>query len=637
MTLHDSTNGGGPLRRGLPRFAFALLLLAACTGRVFAAAPAAGRIVLVSVDGLPAGRAGASSLPALDALGPHAVSEIAAPGPLAFPCAATLLTGASPSRTGVRDEISRGLPATVPTLAAALTSAGWRSLALPADTRMHAGTGLARGFTRGEMRSPAWSDSARVDTALAWLAEGPRRFVWIALSFGPPPEAWRRMDGIGPADPAAATARAREIDAALARLGRGLASLGPVTWVVVGGAAPPPAEAGAADRPVLLVWSAPAPARPLTRLEDVAPALAAAAGARLARPATPPAASAAGELARTMGSPAQPDSARARLAALRAILAEAEPESLRTQALNQLLARAPDAPRVALELSLQQARIGRNRLALDLMKGMLRKFPDYPEAAIAYADQLTRTRGEDQVRAALEPIAPDSPAAAEAAWRWAIALARQEDFVAAEGAADRASALAVPTPALLGAAPTLRELGRRKETVRLAPQDSTARLEYAAALADFGLYDPAYAQLHAARGLMPHSAEPDYRMAKLLLDQGRPQHAAPTLERGLQRDSTHVASWMLLADARLELGRTHDARVALERGLGSGARVVDARSRYNLACLRAAEGDASGAFAALAGALDDGWNDSARLDEDPDLAALRSDPRWPALRSRLPR
>ena len=176
----------------------------ACT----ALAGAPQRMVLVSVDGLPP----ASERPGLPAFAAVAAAgtagEARAAGPEPFPAWLELLSGCEPARTGVWDETAVA-PAAVagrwPSLAAALTAAGYHALALPADPLAHAGTPLAAGFERYDVAAPALADSARVDSALAWLGQSGRRFAWLALSMGAPSEAWRRTDGIAPRDPAELT------------------------------------------------------------------------------------------------------------------------------------------------------------------------------------------------------------------------------------------------------------------------------------------------------------------------------------------------------------------------------------------------------------------------------------------------
>lgn len=81
------------------------------------------------------------------------------------------------------------------------------------------------------------------------------------------------------------------------------------------------------------------------------------------------------------------------------------------------------------------------------------------------------------------------------------------------------------------------------------------------------------------------------------------------------------------------LGR-YDEGLAVDRRL-VGAMPADPTAHYNLACSLALTGDADGAFAALERAVDLGYSDAALLADDPDLEALRADPRFAALAQRL--
>jgi predicted Zn-dependent protease len=160
-----------------------------------------------------------------------------------------------------------------------------------------------------------------------------------------------------------------------------------------------------------------------------------------------------------------------------------------------------------------------------------------------------------------------------------------------------------------------------------APRDGATRLRYGRALGDFGLVATAYSQFHSARAMLPGSAEPDYWLAFYLLRENRPQHAQPTLERALARDSTYAPARHALAQALLEQGKRVEGRRQLERLATTSD--LDAREWYNLACLRSGDGATDAALEALRRAIAAGYSDWATLASDPDLAALRTDPRFP--------
>jgi len=58
-------------------------------------------------------------------------------------------------------------------------------------------------------------------------------------------------------------------------------------------------------------------------------------------------------------------------------------------------------------------------------------------------------------------------------------------------------------------------------------------------------------------------------------------------------------------------------------------------SLFNVACLRATQGEKDAALAALEKAYAEGFADRAALDADPDLASLRTDPRFAALKAKV--
>lgn len=606
------------------------------------------RVVLVTIDGLSsAGLPGPGSFPTLDSLAARGlrVRGACSPSTLPFPALATVLSGCGPARTRVTDEATLGLPGDVPTLALSLGSAGFRGVALPSDALAHAGSGLARGFERFAADAPALPDSARVDSALAWLRREGRRFVWLALSFGYPPEVWRRGDGLAQGGGDALASRARELDAALARLVAGLPAgrEGGTLLAVTGtcAAAAPGNEATTADdraARVPVVISGPGVPRgrsvEAADLADLAPTLAAAAGARasgfdggnLLKRARGPG-----------GCPPAHDGARGERSAIAvpaalgpafraALRASASPDSAALAAWDSLGVRAPDNARIALERAVTLSRGGREQAAALGFQALIEAHPAYPEAAIAYAEHLLRFQRYEQVRGVLGAIPEQSPLAALAKWRLALAYAGQMDFVAALGVAERAGALAAPNAAALGTPAALRRLGALGDSTALVPGDADLRIRFGRALGDMGYFDAAYQQFHQARARAPGRAEPDYWLAAYLLRQGRPQHAAPTLERALEAEPGYRPARLALAEALMELGRRREAREQLERALEQGP--LAAREEYNLACLRATEGDAAGALEALERAIAQGYEDRERLERDPDLESLRGEERF---------
>lgn len=88
-----------------------------------------------------------------------------------------------------------------------------------------------------------------------------------------------------------------------------------------------------------------------------------------------------------------------------------------------------------------------------------------------------------------------------------------------------------------------------------------------------------------------------------------------------------------LADAAAEAGDL-DAALAADLALAACS-PAQPEHLYNLACTYGRLMRLDEAFEALERALDLGWRNGAHMDEDADLAWLRADPRWKALRQRL--
>ena len=104
-------------------------------------------------------------------------------------------------------------------------------------------------------------------------------------------------------------------------------------------------------------------------------------------------------------------------------------------------------------------------------------------------------------------------------------------------------------------------------------------------------------------------------------------------ESVLAQDPGNVEALMALGEAFTRKG-DYAKGLEVDQRLAR-LRPVDAVVRYNLACSLALLGRSDEAFEALGQAVDFGYRDLKHLDADPDLASLREDPRFPALRDRV--
>lgn len=97
-------------------------------------------------------------------------------------------------------------------------------------------------------------------------------------------------------------------------------------------------------------------------------------------------------------------------------------------------------------------------------------------------------------------------------------------------------------------------------------------------------------------------------------------------ERIIRRTPTQI-------DALRQLGHLYTRTGRIREGLKVDLKLAflcprDAIAQYNLACSYALLGDAEKGIACLAEAVRLGYRDAGHLREDPDLAAIRQDPRF---------
>jgi len=193
------------------------------------AIPSAGRpnVLLITIDTLRADRLGCygdreAATPVLDALAargvrfPDAVAHV----PLTLPSHATILTGLTPLKHGVRDNAGFVLGPSIRTLAEQFRASGFDTAAFVSGFPVHHRFGLGRGFNVYDDRFPRGEDPARppyierrgdqtVAAASAWLArrQDPETrpfFLWLHL-FDPhapydPPEPFKSRFSARPYD-----------------------------------------------------------------------------------------------------------------------------------------------------------------------------------------------------------------------------------------------------------------------------------------------------------------------------------------------------------------------------------------------------------------------------------------------------
>jgi len=110
------------------------------------------------------------------------------------------------------------------------------------------------------------------------------------------------------------------------------------------------------------------------------------------------------------------------------------------------------------------------------------------------------------------------------------------------------------------------------------------------------------------------------------LAQHRTAEAVTTLERAVEVAPGNGWAWHSLAYAYMESKQPAKAATSFERVLVYAPH--NANLLYNTACAHALAGNKDKALEMLDRAVADGFKDKAGLTADPDLASIRSDPRY---------
>lgn len=120
------------------------------------------------------------------------------------------------------------------------------------------------------------------------------------------------------------------------------------------------------------------------------------------------------------------------------------------------------------------------------------------------------------------------------------------------------------------------------------------------------------------------------RLGDLYYEHGQYREALESYDRALRLSPRLFPALVQAGNSARRVGDT--ARAAASFTRAAELRPDSWVPWYNLACLRATMGDRDGAFAALEESLERGVAEPALLDSDPDLASLRTDPRFARLR-----
>ena len=172
-----------------------------------------------------------------------------------------------------------------------------------------------------------------------------------------------------------------------------------------------------------------------------------------------------------------------------------------------------------------------------------------------------------------------------------------------------------------------------KAYVERHPDSARARAELGRRLADAGRLDEARPLLAGALESDPTNGALNIAASRALMAQNKPQEAYLAAKSAVDAGLNYVAAIGQLGLAALAAGHVDEAIAAFRQA--AEFPVARASSFYNLACALAVKGDKDAAFDALGKAVDNGYRDVAAMSADADLAPLRDDPRFAALKARI--
>ena len=172
-----------------------------------------------------------------------------------------------------------------------------------------------------------------------------------------------------------------------------------------------------------------------------------------------------------------------------------------------------------------------------------------------------------------------------------------------------------------------------KAYVERHPDSARARAELGRRLADAGRFAEAQPVIATALQADPANGALAIAASRTLMAQNKPQEAYLAAKSAVEAGFDNVGAIGQLGLSALAAGHVDEAIAAFRRAAESP--LARASSFYNLACALAVKGDKDGAIEALGKAIDNGYRDVAAMSADTDLASLRDDPRFAALKDRM--
>lgn len=172
------------------------------------------------------------------------------------------------------------------------------------------------------------------------------------------------------------------------------------------------------------------------------------------------------------------------------------------------------------------------------------------------------------------------------------------------------------------------------------PDDAGAWVQLGRSRAAARQFDRADSAYQRAIALGTPEADLSFALGQLRMGQQRWDDAAAYFTRLASQGPPNSFVLGQLAFVEMHRGRYAEAVAAYERAFAAGippGASTQGVAYYNLACAHARLGHTDAALENLGRAIDAGFTNRRTMSEDPDLASVRSDPRFVALLERLPR
>jgi Tfp pilus assembly protein PilF/dienelactone hydrolase len=127
------------------------------------------------------------------------------------------------------------------------------------------------------------------------------------------------------------------------------------------------------------------------------------------------------------------------------------------------------------------------------------------------------------------------------------------------------------------------------------------------------------------------------RLGQLRMNEQRWDEAVTYLGKAISLGNNGPFTWSQLGLAEISRGKYTEGIAAYERALSAGLPpFAQVNAWYNMACAHARLGQSDKAFEFLGKAIDGGFTNKRLMQEDDDLASIRSDARFASLLGRIP-